>query len=47
MSISTKSATGSATKSATESATEAQSVAVFGGGISGLTVAHEFSKLGY
>ncbi|WP_259364776.1 MULTISPECIES: FAD-dependent oxidoreductase [unclassified Colwellia] len=31
----------------TESATKTKSVAVFGGGISGLTVAHEFSKLGY
>jgi uncharacterized protein with NAD-binding domain and iron-sulfur cluster len=27
--------------------TEAKSVAVFGGGISGLTAAHEFAKLGY
>jgi uncharacterized protein with NAD-binding domain and iron-sulfur cluster len=27
--------------------TEAKSVAVFGGGIAGLTVAHEFAKLGY
>ena len=31
----------------TESATQAKTVAVFGGGIAGLTAAHEFVKLGY
>ncbi|WP_286993400.1 FAD-dependent oxidoreductase [Shewanella sp.] len=31
----------------TESSTEAKSVAIFGGGIAGLTAAHEFAKLGY
>jgi len=43
MSTSTKSATESLIKSATES----KSVAIFGGGIAGLTAAHEFAKLGY
>jgi uncharacterized protein with NAD-binding domain and iron-sulfur cluster len=35
------------TSTSTGSATQAKTVAVFGGGIAGLTVAHEFSKLGY
>jgi uncharacterized protein with NAD-binding domain and iron-sulfur cluster len=35
------------TESAKKSAIKAKTVAVFGGGIAGLTVAHEFVKLGY
>ncbi|WP_434926294.1 FAD-dependent oxidoreductase [Shewanella sp. HL-SH2] len=35
------------TESAKKSAKKAKTVAVFGGGIAGLTVAHEFVKLGY
>ena len=36
-----------AISTSTESPTEAKSVAIFGGGIAGLTAAHEFAKLGY